>query len=132
MGRSDQYKQRKKAFTQKKRQNLNGDELVDLNKRPTTSSKSNKKKKKQQIKEECFSESSTTQPDSDNSSNCTSMSEQDNDLKQSEAAIAKQQQFNKNDKLKIVMWDLQQCDPKKCSGRKLVRHNLMKVLQFKK
>ena len=31
------------------------------------------------------------------------------------------------EKVKVSMWDLQQCDPKKCSGRKLSRLGLMKV-----
>lgn len=30
------------------------------------------------------------------------------------------------------MWDMNQCDPKRCSGRKLARHNLIKTLQLGK
>ncbi|CAK1604478.1 unnamed protein product [Parnassius mnemosyne] len=30
----------------------------------------------------------------------------------------------------ICMWDLNHCDPKKCSGRKLLRHNLIKNLKL--
>jgi pre-rRNA-processing protein TSR3 len=32
----------------------------------------------------------------------------------------------------VAMWDLNHCDPKKCSGRKLLRHNLIKNLKLGK
>ena len=110
MGRSDQYKQRKKAFTQKKMQFVNGDQSVELSGRPAFSSaqpSKSKKKPKKPVEEECLSDNteSSNQPRSDDSPDCESDSEPENDLAQSAAALAKQQS-NSGDKVRVVMWDV--------------------------
>lgn len=38
--------------------------------------------------------------------------------------------LGKPPQFKVAMWDLNQCDPKKCSGRKLARHGLITNLRL--
>lgn len=98
MGRSQQYKDRKKAFTKKKGQFIS-DQPIDLS--TACSSKSIEIKHKKSVKEEeCFSESSN-QPESDcdNLSCSSSTSNSEDELAKSESLIAKQQ-FT-NEKLKV-------------------------------
>lgn len=56
------------------------------------------------------------------------LAEKFNDL-----AVSSSEDSDENEKtpsFTIAMWDLNHCDPKKCSGRKLLRHNLIKNLKL--
>ncbi|KAI3484188.1 hypothetical protein L1887_52812 [Cichorium endivia] len=107
MGRSEQYKQRKESVHPEEDAVVNGDQSVDLSGGRAASSSVSivvqiKEKAKETVEEECLSDNteSSNQPRSDNSSDCESSSEPENDLVQSAAALAKQQNQS-SDKVKL-------------------------------
>lgn len=54
----------------------------------------------------------------------SSTSDEDGSTSSEDETLGKPPQF------KVAMWDLNQCDPKKCSGRKLARHGLITNLRL--
>lgn len=53
-----------------------------------------------------------------------------NNLKETKSDSDEEQQNEITTDFPVAMWDLNQCDPKKCSGRKLARWNMIKTLKL--
>ena len=63
-------------------------------------------------------------------SNESDSSEDEKEENEMAAGTSGQQQQSCDKKFSIAMWDLEQCDPKKCSGRKLSRFGMIKILKL--
>ncbi|XP_058124780.1 18S rRNA aminocarboxypropyltransferase [Anopheles ziemanni] len=68
--------------------------------------------------------SSASENDGNHSGSEHSSAESDDEQPKDKFAIGKPPKFA------VSMWDLKHCDPKKCSGRKLARHGLIKTLRL--
>nr|CAG4644351.1 EOG090X0EVF [Lepidurus arcticus] len=99
----------------------------NLQKNYKKSVRQNKDSKETRLEEavSCLTFSESSEDDDGSQRHSSDGSEDEDD----EGAASHRSQFTKAP-FPVAMWDVEQCDPKRCSGRKLSRHGMVDILRL--